>query len=111
MLFSREAIRKHWSGLLWLLPALVVGICYDTRRLAERIRVPHAPGGRLYEYHLTPLTTFLGHAFFWLFWGGIVVFLVQAIWQRKDGALWFWGKVLFVPVWLIIQFFLLFHVD
>ena len=109
--FSTESIRRHWSGLLWLLPAIVVGMVYDARRFAERIRVPHAPGGRVYEYHLTTLTTLLVESLFWIFWGGIAAFLVQAICQRKDGALWFWAKVLFIPLWFVLQLFLLFHVE
>ena len=110
-LFSRESFRRHWSGLLWLLPYPVIGIIYDLRRLAECVRVPHSPGERPYEYHLTPLTAFLGDTLFWLFWGGIALFLVQAVWQCKDGVIWFLAKVVFVPVWLVLQFFLFFHVE
>ena len=108
-LFSRDTLRRHWSGLLWLFPALVVEIVYDARRHVERVRVPHEPGGRLYEYHLTALTSFLGHSLFWLFWGGIAAYLLQAIWQSKDGPLWFWAKLLFLPLWFIMQIFLFFH--
>jgi hypothetical protein len=110
-LFSGENLRRHWSGMLWILPALVVGMIYNSRHLAERVRVPHPPGEQAYEHHLTPLTTFLGSALFWIFWGGIAAFVVQAAWHRKRGAFWFWAKVLFIPVWLLLNFLLFFHVE
>ena len=84
---------------------------YDGRRFTKRVAVPHGPGDRAYEYHPTPLTTALGHVMFWLFWGGLLLFALQALWQRRAGAAWFLAKVAFVPVYLFILFILFFHVD
>lgn len=111
MLFSREVFRKHFSGFLWFAPSLVLGCIYDVRRLAERVRAPDTASGRVYEYHMTPITTFLGDTLPWLFWGGILLFLVQAIYQRKESKVWFGIKILAIPLWLFLNFLLFWHVD
>ncbi len=110
-IFSRESLLRHWSGLLWLLPSIVLGIIYDGRSFAERVRIPHGAGERAYEYHLTPFTTSLGHLLPWFFWGGIIAFVLQAIWQGRNGAGWFLAKVLFLPIYFVLEFLLFFHTE
>jgi hypothetical protein len=109
--FSRESIRDHWIGFLFLLPGPVLGMLYDARRLSERIPSLSAPDGRAYDYHMTPLTVLLGSVLPWVFLLGMATFLIHAAWQRRKGAKWFWGKLLFLPVYWVGIFILLCHTD
>jgi hypothetical protein len=85
---------------------------YHSRAIAERVpSVSRGPTDSLYEHHLTPFTSFLGSALFWVFWGGILAFILHAIYIRQLGQGWLLAKLLFLPVYFLAALFYSFHVE
>jgi hypothetical protein len=98
--------KRHWVGFLFLIPFFPLASIYYARRLAER---PPQLGGDLSQHPLTPLTYFLGSSLFWVFWAGVLGFVVHAIYLRHLGPQWMWVKLLLLPFYFVAAFFWSFH--
>lgn len=104
------SFRRHLFGVFFLLPYFAVESIYYVRRLAERSpRLGTNPTSPVYEYHLTPFTAFLGSSLVWIFWGGILGFVVHSVFLRHLGIQWLWVKMLLLPFYFVAAFFWSFH--
>jgi hypothetical protein len=103
---------QHWIGFLFLLPFFPLEAIYHSRVVVERVpRVGGSPTDSVYEYHLTSLTSVLGSSLAWVFWGGLIAFIIHAVYTRPLGRAWFWAKLLFLPVYFMAAFFWSLHVE
>lgn len=104
------SFRQHWFGVLFLLPYFPIDSLYYACRFAERSPRPGTdPTNPVYQYHLTPFTHFLGASLVWVFWAGILGFVIHSIFLRKLGMQWFCVKMLLLPFYFVAAFFWEFH--
>ena len=107
-----STFRRHWFGFLFLLPIFPLERIYHFRCIGERVRLhSRNPTDPPFEYHLTAFTSFLGDSLFWVFWGGMLAFVVHAFYVRKLSIRWFLAKLLVLPLYFIAFIFWSFHVD
>jgi len=97
-------LKRHWVGFLFLIPFFPLDAIYHARVLVERN--PILP---VSQYHTTPVTQFLGVSLFWVFWAGVLGFVVHSIYLRSLGQQWMWVKLLLLPFYVVTAFFWSFH--
>jgi hypothetical protein len=54
--------------------------------------VRSGPSESLYEYHLSPVTSFWGDSLSWVFWGGVIAFAIHAVHVHQRARGWFWAS-------------------